>query len=219
MAAEQKQGETFSAVALPWKENALEGFISEVTIKTHYYKHHLGYVKKLNAQAKNNDKLGAMSLEDIIKSNQVTQKQKNLAGQIWNHDFYWLSMQPEKVENAGAIVDVKSKIFDNFRGDGKDNKDVWETFHSQFEQRALTHFGSGWVWWVYDAAKGTTSIEDGHDAKNPLSDNLIPLLNIDIWEHAYYIDYKNDRNTYIKNFWKYIDWKRVKQRLDDAQKK
>ena len=141
-----------------------------------------------------------------------------MAGQIYNHDFYWLSMQDKAAENVdvsilGDISKGGDKLFSNF---GNTAKDGFNAFHEQFEKRALGHFGSGWVWWVYDSTNGKTDIVDGHDAHCPTRDNLIPLLNIDIWEHAYYLDYKNDRNTYIKSFWKYINWKTVSERLNNA---
>jgi Fe-Mn family superoxide dismutase len=186
----------FKAIELPWKKNALaDKGISQETIEYHYGKHHQGYVRKLNAAVAEDAKIGKSSLVELIQNAQGGVF--NNAAQIWNHDFYWQCLGPN---GGGAPKGAFSKAIDQTFGS-------FDKFKQQFTARAAGHFGSGWVWLAMDPKqKNQLVIVDGHDAFNPLRDNLKPVMTIDVWEHAYYIDYRNDRAAYIDTFWKVVNW-------------
>jgi len=195
---------------LPWEKDALsKRGISKETVEYHYDKHHAGYVKKLNLLAKDDANLANKTIVEIIKQGKGSPF--NLAAQIWNHTFYWNCISPHercnKIDNFKAIHEAIAKRF----------KSVDE-FQKEFITRATNHFGSGWVWLVYEPNKHSLEIVDGHDAYTPLKDDLICLLTIDVWEHAYYIDYRNDRAAYINTFWKLINWDFVNANLEAAHK-
>jgi len=129
----------------------------------------------------------------------------NLAAQIWNHTFYWNSLKP----NGGGLPSetLMAKIVSDFGS--------YETFQSQFNDIAGAHFGSGWAWLVLDSSK-KLKVVGTHDAENPLKDGSVPLMTCDVWEHAYYIDYRNDRLTYLKNFWSVVNWEWAESQLANA---
>lgn len=170
--------------ALPWAQDALAPHISAETIEYHYGKHHAGYVKKLNAAIEGTD-LASKSLVDIIRAGGGT---FNNAAQIWNHSFYWNSMKPGGGgEPTGAVADAINGTFGSY-----------EKFREEFANAAATQFGSGWAWLV--AEGDTLAIQKSKDAETPITTSAKPLLTIDVWEHAYYIDYRNARPDYIKTF-------------------
>jgi len=179
---------------LPYPTNALEPYMSTETVEYHYGKHHLGYVKKLNTLYQENE-------TDLVKLIREFKGKKNqslfdLAGQTWNHTFFWNGLKPNKNQEVpqptGAI---ESAIKDNY-GDFK-------KFQEEFTNKATTLFGSGWVWLVKDTSNNKLSIIGTTNAETPISDpKLIPLLTIDVWEHAYYIDTRNDRAKYVEKWWK-----------------
>jgi len=211
MSQEQKQQEPFKLPDLPWAKDAfVNKGISKETIEYHYGKHHAGYVRKLNTIANDDKNIAKQSLEEIIQTGKGGAY--NNAAQIWNHTFYWNCMSPNEnenmIKNYGAI---ETAIQQRFNGIDK--------FEQEFKTRATNHFASGWVWLVYDAIKDNVEIIEGHDAENPLKNNMHPLLTIDVWEHAYYIDYRNDRAAYINTFWKLINWEFVNQNYTKCQKK
>eukprot|EP01084_Bolivina_argentea_P039971 73854_1 len=207
--AEEKKEERFKLPALPWAKDALKTKgISQETIEYHYGKHHAGYVRKLNAQDKNGKVPEGKSLEDLIKGGNTSEKIFNLAAQIWNHTFYWESMCAD-----GGKCDDKSNISKQICADFGS----FDKFIETFKGKAGSHFGSGWVWLSVNSEKKLI-ITDGHDAFNPLRDDLIPILCIDVWEHAYYVDQRNNRGAYIGVFISCIDWKKVEQRFNDACK-
>ncbi|MHC5018837.1 MAG: superoxide dismutase [Planctomycetota bacterium] len=180
-------------VSLPYATDALAPHISKETLEFHFGKHHQGYVTKLNAAVEANADLAGKSLEELMDS------QKggvfNLAAQTWNHSFYWNSMKPGGGgDPTGAIAEAINDSFGDF---GK--------FKAEFSTRAGGHFGSGWAWLCIDNA-GKLSIEDTHDADNPLATGLVPLLTCDVWEHAYYIDFRNARPKYIEAWWNLVNW-------------
>ena len=178
---------------LPYATDALAPHISSETLEFHYGKHHAGYVKKLNAAVENDGSLAGKSLEDIIRSH--SGGVFNNAAQIWNHTFYWNSLSPNGGgEPSGAIADAINKAFGSF-GD----------FKSKFSATAGGHFGSGWTWLVKDDG-GNLAIVDTHDAGNPLTAGKTPILTCDVWEHAYYIDYRNARSSYIEAWWNLVNW-------------
>mmetsp|Transcript_8331 Transcript_8331/g.13652 ORF Transcript_8331/g.13652 Transcript_8331/m.13652 type:complete len:210 (+) Transcript_8331:40-669(+) len=198
----------FSLPPLPYAKNALEkGGISSETVEYHYGKHHAGYVRKLNAADQAGKVRKNASLTDLILTEKENSAIFNLAAQIYNHTFYWESMAPASDGCTGKICQALQSQFGSC-----------QEFMKQFKQRAGTHFGSGWVWLSLNQQLKLV-ITDGHDACNPLRDGLVPVLCIDVWEHAYYVDQRNDRAAYIDNFVSLINWERVEQRYNDAVSK
>lgn len=174
--------------ALPYPEKALEPFISGTTVGFHYGKHHKGYVDKVNTLALGTP-LAGKELEEIVKrSAKGGEKQKklfNAAAQTWNHNFYWQSMKPK---GGGAPTGTLKERIDKDFGS-------YEKFREVFTQTAVDHFSNGWVWLVLE--KNKLKIVDTHDADTPLLHGQKPLLTSDVWEHAYYLDYKNARKDYV----------------------
>jgi superoxide dismutase, Fe-Mn family len=178
--------------ALPYAKDALNPHISPETLDFHYGKHHAGYVTKLNA-AIEGTAMAEKSLEEIIKTSEGGIF--NNAAQVWNHTFYWHSLSPQGGgEPTGAIAEAINKNFGSFA-----------EFKEKFTQSASTLFGSGWTWLVKNA-DGSLSIEQTSNAQTPLTQGQTPLLTCDVWEHAYYIDYRNARPDYINAFWNLVNW-------------
>ncbi len=184
---------------LPWAKDALEPHISAETLDYHYGKHHNAYVTKLNAGIKGTE-FENLSLEDIIKK--AEGGLFNNAAQVWNHTFYWNCLAP----NAGGnpTGDIAQKIDDKFGS--------FDKFKEEFSNAAATNFGSGWTWLVKNAA-GDLEIVSTDDAKTPMTDGHTALMTIDVWEHAYYVDYRNARPDYIKAFWNLVNWDFVNSNL------
>ncbi|MCB9060486.1 MAG: superoxide dismutase [Fe] [Halobacteriovoraceae bacterium] len=177
---------------LPWEKTALEPHISAETIDYHYGKHHNAYVTKLNAGIEGTE-FAKMSLEDIIRKS--SGGLFNNAAQVFNHTFYWNCLKPNGGgEPTGTLAEAINKAFGSF---GK--------FKDEFTNSAATNFGSGWTWLVKDSS-GSLKIVNTDDAGCPLTDGLTPVLTIDVWEHAYYIDYRNARPDYINAFWNLVNW-------------
>lgn len=183
---------TFILPQLPYELNALEPHISKETLEYHYGKHHNAYVTNLNKLIPGTE-FESMSLEDIIMKSKGGVF--NNAAQIWNHTFYWHSLSPNGGgEPKGKLADAINKHFGSFA-----------TFKEQFTQAAATTFGSGWAWLVQDKA-GDLKIISTSNAATPMTDGLKALLTCDVWEHAYYIDYRNRRPDYIEGFWSLVNW-------------
>lgn len=176
---------------LPFEPNALEPFISRETLEYHYGKHHRAYVNKLN-DAIAGTPLENLSLEGIIKAE--TGAIFNNAAQVWNHSFYWNCLSPQSSTPAVELLAAINKAFGSL-----------EKFQALFKSAALGNFGSGWTWLVRKP-DGGLAIENTDDADTPVRGNDFPLLTCDVWEHAYYIDYRNDRGGYLDNFWKIVNW-------------
>jgi Fe-Mn family superoxide dismutase len=190
----------FTLPDLPYAKDALAPSISQETLEYHHGKHHAGYVAKLNAAVAGTEWEGK-SLEDIVKTASPG-GMFNSAAQHWNHSFYWQSMAPNAGGNpTGAIADAINRDFGSF-----------EAFKEQFSAVAAGHFASGWAWLVQDN-DGKLKIVDTHDAANPMRDGLKPILTCDVWEHAYYVDYRNRRADYVKAWWDLINWEFANQNL------
>jgi Fe-Mn family superoxide dismutase len=182
---------------LPYPKNALAPHISEETLEFHYGKHHQAYVAKLNDLIKGTEFENA-SLEDIIKK--ASGPIFNNGAQVWNHTFYWNCMSPNGGgEPSGALADAINKTFGSY-GD----------FKQKFNDSAVSNFGSGWTWLVKNS-DGGIAIVNTSNAGNPLSEGKQPLLTCDVWEHAYYIDYRNARPKYVEAFWNLVNWSFVAQ--------
>ena len=177
---------------LPYEKDALKPFISEETLQYHYGKHHQGYVDKLNGL------LPGSRFEDADLISMIKNAEGgifNNAAQVWNHTFYFETFSADgRREPAGELAEAINASFGSF-----------EKFKEEFGASAAGLFGSGWAWLVKNN-NGSLSIVQKANAENPLSDGLKPLLTCDVWEHAYYIDYRNKRPEYIKSFWEIIDW-------------
>jgi Fe-Mn family superoxide dismutase len=178
---------------LPWSEDALAPHISPETIEYHYGKHHKAYVDNLNKLIPGTE-FEDMQLEDIVKK--ASGGIFNNAAQLWNHSFYWNCLSPKGgSEPTGEIADAITKSFGSF-----------EKFKEQFTVAAVTLFGSGWAWLVKNT-DDSLSIEATSNAGTPLKEGKKTLLTCDVWEHAYYIDYRNTRAKYIEAFWNLVNWK------------
>ena len=183
--------------ALPYAKDALQPNISAETLEYHYGKHHATYVANLNKLIPGTE-FENMSLEDIVKKS--SGGIFNNAAQTWNHTFYWNSLAPNGGgEPSGALAEAINKQFGSFA-----------QFKEKFANAAVTTFGSGWAWLVKNS-DGTLAIESTSNANTPLKDGKKPLLTCDVWEHAYYIDYRNARAAYVDVFWKIVNWKFAEQ--------
>ncbi len=199
----------FTLPELPYPKDALEPHLSARTFEFHHGKHHQAYVTNLNNLIPGTEFENASLEEIIMKTAKDASKAAffNNAAQVWNHTFYWHCMKPAGGgEPSGALMD---KIKEDFGDFGK--------FKEAFKQAGVTQFGSGWAWLVLD--NGKLSVVKTSNAEVPLTDGKTPLLTIDVWEHAYYIDYQNRRPDYVQVFIdKLINWDFVSQNFTAAMK-
>ncbi|MBD65795.1 MAG: superoxide dismutase [Fe] [Halobacteriovoraceae bacterium] len=183
---------------LPWAQDALEPHISKETIEYHYGKHHNAYVEKLN-KAIPGTEYESMSLEDIVMKSEGGLF--NNAAQVWNHTFYWNCLAPNAGgEATGAIAEKITAKWGSF-----------DKFKDEFSNAAGGNFGSGWTWLVDN--NGELEIFNTDDADTPMKHGKKALLTADVWEHAYYIDYRNARPKYIEAFWSLVNWDFVNSNL------
>lgn len=187
---------------LPFAADALQPHVSAETLSFHHGKHHAAYVAKLNA-AIGGTPYANLSLQDTIARarEQGDGGIFNNAAQHFNHGFYWNSLTPGGSEASSALQQKLVEAFGSVEG-----------FKEQFTAKAGGHFGSGWAWLVADA-NNNLSIVDTHDAESPVGTGAKPLLTCDVWEHAYYIDYRNARPDYLKAFWELVNWDFIEQNL------
>jgi len=184
---------------LPYAKDALVPHISEETLEYHYGKHHKTYVDNLNKLIPGTEFENA-SLEEIIKK--ATGGIFNNGAQVWNHTFYWNCLSPDGGgEPTGDLADAIKRDFGSFA-----------QFREKFTTAAVTLFGSGWAWLV-KSPDGVLTIEATSNAANPLREGRKPLLTCDVWEHAYYIDYRNARANYVTAFWKLVNWEFVSRKF------
>ena len=177
---------------LPYALDALQPHISKETLEFHHGKHHQTYVTNLNNLIKGTE-FENMSLEDIIKKS--AGGMFNNAAQVWNHTFYWLGLKPNGGgQPSGALADAINKKFGSF-----------DEFKKQFTQTCVTTFGSGWGWLVKNA-DGSIELMSTSNAQTPATSGKIALLTCDVWEHAYYVDYRNRRPDYVAAFWNLVNW-------------
>jgi Fe-Mn family superoxide dismutase len=186
---------------LPWAKDALAPVISAETIDYHYGKHHQAYVTNLNKLIEHTT-MEDVPLEKIILTAPMGGIYNN-AAQIWNHTFYWKCMKPMGGgDPSGALADLLIKGFGSV-----------QDFREKFTATAVGTFGSGWAWLVRNR-DGTLSVESTSNAVNPMRDGKQPLLTCDVWEHAYYIDYRNARAKYVEAWWSLVDWAFVASNLN-----
>lgn len=216
----------YSLPPLPYEYNALEPYIDAQTMQIHHTKHHQGYVDKLNkiileAQVDKAARnfLTEKSLEELIGSvqllpqDQVPLKKavikgiRDFGGGHWNHSFFWTILSPRAtMQPQGSLAQAIKKQYGSY-----------DAFKKEFSDKALSLFGSGWVWLCSDR-DGVLSIVSTENQKSPLALNLFPLLCIDVWEHAYYLAYKNKRADYIDGWWHVLNWPQVERYYAMAQK-
>ena len=179
----------FTLAPLPWNEKALEPVISARTISFHYHKHHLTYVDTLNTLVQKT-KFADMKLEEIVRATAGASEDKekkifNNAAQVWNHDFYWRSLTPSKTEPGGKLASAIARDF------GEVSRLI-----AALAEAGQNQFGSGWAWLV--SRDGKLAVEKTADAQTPMAKGINCLLAMDVWEHAYYLDYQNARPKYLE---------------------
>lgn len=196
---------------LPYSYDALEPYIDEETMRIHHDKHHAGYVKKLNAALKEQHELYDLSIETILKDIDslpvdIQLAVRNSGGGHANHSLFWTIMNAAGSRKpSGNFVSAIESSFTSV-----------EKMKQLFTKAALGRFGSGWAWLVVD--DGSLRIIDTPNQDSPLMENIIPILGLDVWEHAYYLKYQNKRDEYIKNWWNIVNWEEVERRYMEAMK-
>jgi Fe-Mn family superoxide dismutase len=184
---------SFELPALPYARDALAPHISAETLDYHYGKHHQTYVTNLNKLVAADPSLEGKSLEDLIRT--TSGGVFNNAAQVWNHTFYWNGLRPGGGgEPTGALADAIVAAFGSFAA-----------FKEKFSAAAAGQFGSGWAWLVKNASGGLEIVTTGN-AGCPLTDGKVPVLTCDVWEHAYYVDYRNARPAYVAAWWNLVNW-------------
>ena len=196
---------SFELPKLDYAKNALAPIMSEETLDLHHGKHHQTYITNLNNFIKDTDMAG-MSLEEIVHNSSKDKSKAgifNNASQHWNHELFWKCMKP----NGGGSM--PKKLEDRIKSD----LGSVEEFKKQFIQAGITQFGSGWCW--LSISNGKLVVSKTPNAENPLIHNMKPILGCDVWEHSYYVDYRNRRPEYLENFFeKLINWEFVESQLD-----
>ena len=194
----------FKLPKLKYSYEALEPHIDALTMETHYSKHHKGYVDNLNKALEGNSKFQEMSIEEILKSldqlpEEIRTAVRNNGGGHYNHTLFWQIMSPEG--GGKPEGELANKIDEDLGG--------FDKFKEEFKKAALGQFGSGWAWLVLNEEK--LEIVSTPNQDNPISEGKFPILGIDVWEHAYYLKYKNLRADYIDAWWNIVDWKKVSE--------
>ena len=196
---------SFELPKLDYAKNALAPIMSEETLDLHHGKHHQTYITNLNNFIKDTDMAG-MSLEEIVHNSSKDKSKSgifNNASQHWNHELFWKCMKP----NGGGSM--PKKLEDRIKSD----LGSIEEFKKQFIQAGITQFGSGWCW--LSISNGKLVVSKTPNAENPLIHNMKPILGCDVWEHSYYVDYRNRRPEYLENFFeKLVNWEFVDSQLD-----
>ncbi|MGD9602330.1 MAG: superoxide dismutase [Gammaproteobacteria bacterium] len=189
----------FELINLPYEDTALEPVLSRETLRFHHGRHHRTYVDKLNALLNDNPR-AVRSLDDLVRT--ADGALFNNAAQAWNHDFYWLGLRPRPGQPDRRLL---NQLRASFGGEAK--------FRSEFTRKASAHFGVGWAW-LTAHMDGTLEVQCTSDADTPLRHGSQALLACDLWEHAYYIDYRDSRTRYLHAFWEIVDWETVSDRFD-----
>ena len=194
---------------LPYEYNALEPHIDEQTMRIHHNKHHQGYINKLNSALEDFDDLQKKSVEELLSNLKEVPEEIRIdvrrgGGGHYNHSLFWPSMSPEGGgEPEGDIAKAIDKAFGSFKA-----------FKEEFNNAAGGVFGSGWGWLVSD--NGELKVVQTKNQDNPISNGLKPLLGLDVWEHAYYLNYQNKRGDYINAFWNVVDWDEIAKRFEQV---
>lgn len=198
----------FELPKLPYAYDALEPHIDRETMEIHHTKHHNTYVTKLNDAVKGTD-LESKSIEDIVKNlnsvpDDIRTAVQNNGGGHYNHSLFWELLTPNASEPSGEVVDAISSTFGSL-----------DKFKEEFAAAAAGRFGSGWAWLVVD--NGQLAIVSTPNQDNPISEGKLPILGLDVWEHAYYLNYQNRRPDYINAFWNVVNWDKVNELYQAAK--
>lgn len=200
----------FNLPDLPYAYNALEPYIDEQTMHLHHDKHHAGYTNKLNGAIEGTD-WENRSIEEILRNindlpDDIQTTVRNNGGGYANHALFWETMSPEGGgEPGGALADAINDAFGSF-----------SDFKDRFESAATGQFGSGWAWLVV-GEDGGLHVYGTANQDSPYMLNHVPLLGLDVWEHAYYLKYQNKRGDYVSNFWNLVNWDQVSQNFENAR--
>ncbi|EMF0123099.1 superoxide dismutase [Enterococcus hirae 57-03-H11] len=201
---------TYTLPDLPYAFDALEPYIDEETMHLHHDKHHNTYVTNLNAAIEKHPELGEKTIEELLSDmdavpTDIKTAVRNNGGGHANHSFFWKIMAPNAGgEPTGAIKEAIDEAFGDFA-----------TFKEEFKKAAAGRFGSGWAWLVME--NGKLAITSTANQDSPLMEGKTPILGLDVWEHAYYLKYKNVRPDYIEAFWNLVNWEEVNNRLSTAK--
>lgn len=201
----------FTLPDLTFAYDALEPYIDKATMELHHDKHHAAYVKNLNEALSGHEDLLNMEIDELLKNidkvpAEIRTKVRNNGGGHSNHTIFWSILAPGKGgEPAGKLAESITQTFGDF-----------STFKEQLSKAALNQFGSGWGWLAVDQGKLVVLSTPNQDT--PLAEGKVPLLGIDVWEHAYYLKYQNRRAEYLKNIWNVINWEEIEKRFDRALK-
>jgi superoxide dismutase, Fe-Mn family len=201
----------FTLPDLPYEYDALEPFVSRNIQQLHHSAHHAAYIKNLNTALEKYPEWQDKSIEEIVTSldkipDDIKKVVRNNGGGHFNHSMFWLMMAPRAGgEPTGSVLNEIKQYFGDFK-----------TFKTQFADQAVKVFGSGWQWLVYTDGKLELTSTPNQDS--PLTEGKIPLLGLDVWEHAYYLQYYNKRPDYVEAWWNVVNWEEVAKRFDAAQK-
>lgn len=188
---------------LKYNYNDLEPYIDERTMNIHHTKHHATYINNLNAALENYPELAEKNIEELLKSldsipEAIRNAVRNNGGGHYNHTLFWSVLTPKAEDKpSGLLLEEIIKTFGSF-----------ENFKEEFAKAAATRFGSGWAWLVVDST-GKLKVTSSANQDSPVSDNLKPILALDVWEHAYYLNYQNRRVDYVSAWWNIVDWQEV----------
>ena len=201
------EGDEFILPALPYGYDALEPYIDTLTMQIHHDKHHAAYTKNLNAEVTAN-KLQGKKIEDLIMNvSKYSLAIRNNGGGYFNHSFFWETLAPKGGNPQGTLSDAIIKDFGSF-----------QNFKDELSKKAMSVFGSGWAWLIFADGKLKTITTPNQD--NPIMDIAtekgFPLLNLDVWEHAYYLKYQNKRKDYVDAIWNVFNWTRIGERYSKA---
>ena len=199
----------FTLIPLPYSFDALEPYIDAKTMEIHHGKHHKTYVDKLNAALEKHPELQKKKVEELLKNinslpEEIRTAVRNHGGGHFNHSLFW-ELLKKNVKFEGKVAKAIEKEFGSF-----------EEFKKKFSEAAMNRFGSGWAWLVLN--NGKLEIYNTSNQDSPLMENKIPILGLDVWEHAYYLKYQNRRNEYIEAFFSIINWKKVEEIFNQTKK-
>lgn len=201
---------TYTLPDLPYAYDALEPTIDEETMHLHHDKHHAGYVTKTNKALENHPELAELSIEDLMKKldsvpEDIKTAVRNNGGGHANHSLFWEILSPNGGgEPTGELADAIKETFGDF-----------ESFKEKFAAAATGRFGSGWAWLV--VTDGKLEVMNTLNQDSPYSEGKTPILGLDVWEHAYYLNYQNKRPDYVKAFWNVVNWEEVSKRYKNAK--
>jgi superoxide dismutase, Fe-Mn family len=196
----------FKLPDLPYPSDALSPVLSDVQMRTHHDKHHAKYVETLNGMLSQAGETPS-SLEEVVKSaaGGTNKKLFNNAAQAWNHAFFWECMSPQAARPSGELASAIDQAFGGL-----------DQLKTKFVEEGANHFASGWAWIVYK--DGGLQVTSTHDAATPIAEGATPILTCDVWEHAYYVDYKQDRKGFLEQWFdKLVNWSFVEQQYAAAK--